>query len=303
MSFFSPTNFALINYLNKRICILYMKKPVIALALGSGTARGLAHIGVIKVLVQNKIPIDIITGTSMGAVIGSLYANTLDIDKIENIALTTNNTKLIYMLDPSFRVGLIKGKRIERFLKEYLGDASFDTLKLPFVAVATDLCTGNPVYFDSGDLITGIRASLSIPFIFTPVIHDNKVLVDGHLSEPVPVVAAQKKGADIIIAVNLDSFTFDEAIKKPSFTSVASRTAKILLHQLSKSNVEKADVIICPDIGYHRSIDFFHVKEFIKKGEDAAIKALPEIKRVIEAYNKKNIIDNNITNKKTLITK
>lgn len=262
-----------------------MKKPKVALALGSGTARGLAHIGVIKVFVENKIPIDLITGTSMGALVGSFYAYSLNIHEIERLALKTNNKALFTMLDPSFRSGLIKGEKIEDFLKNYLKSSKFSKLKIPFVCVACDIKTGNAVYFHKGDLIKSIRASISIPLIFTPVLHNKKVLVDGGLTEPVPVKAAKKFGADIVFAVNLDS---DKKIRKevePSLKRVAYRTTEILLYQLSKHNADMADVVISPHISHYESVNFSDAKKFIEEGERAAKKALPKIKKVLKDFN------------------
>ncbi len=262
-----------------------MKKPVVALALGSGTARGLAHIGVIKVFVENKIPVDLISGTSMGALIGGFYSNSLDIYEIERLALKTDNKALFKMLDPSFRSGLIKGKKIEVFLKSYLKSSRFSKLNIPFVCVACDIKKGAPVYLSKGDLIKSIRASISIPLVFTPVVYNNRVLVDGALTEPVPVNAAKAFGADIVFAVNLDS---DKKVKKdvePSLRRVASRTTEILLYQLSKQNSDMADVVISPNIGYQKFVSFSDAKNFIREGEIAAKKALPEIRRVLKKYN------------------
>lgn len=260
-----------------------MKKPVVALALGSGIARGLAHIGVIKVLSENKIPINLITGTSMGAMIGAFYAKKLNIYDIETLAVKTNKKDLFRMLDPSFRGGLIKGKKIEIFLEKYLESSKFSKLKIPLVVVACDIKTGKPVYFSKGNIIKAIRASISIPLVFNPVKYKKTVLVDGALTEPVPVTAAKNFGADIVIAVNLDS---ESKIKKSSTSvrNVASRSTEILLYQLSKHNSEMADIVIYPNIGYYKSVDFSDAKKFIEQGEIAARKALPKIKKVLKEF-------------------
>lgn len=264
-----------------------MVKPKVALALGGGSARGLAHIGVIKVLLKNDVPIDIISGTSIGSIIGGFYAYKKDIDEIEDIALKITNKKMFELLDPFFRGGLIKGEKIETFLDEHLGGAKFDDLKIPLIVVASDLNTGAPVYFDKGDLVKAIRASISIPLIFSPVKFEDKFLIDGQVSEPVPVNAALKKKADVVIAVNLDGErSFKQSVKNPSISDVMNKTSKILLYQLSRSNSEKADVIINPIVEYYRFINFSDAKKFIKRGEEAAMKALPEIKKVLDKFNK-----------------
>ncbi|MFP4568156.1 MAG: patatin-like phospholipase family protein [Candidatus Woesearchaeota archaeon] len=260
-------------------------KPIIALALSGGVARGLAHIGALKVLLKNKIPIDIITGTSMGSIVGALYAHSLDIEGVERLALETDTRKLMRMFDPSFRFGLIKGKKIESFLKEHLGDGSFESLKIPLGVVASDLEDGSPVYFSRGDLISAIRASISLPFIFTPVSFSNKLLVDGGLTEPLPVNCAISLGADIVIGVNLDSQkNLKERINKPSIRHMMSRTIKILMSQLSKFNSDNASVIIAPNIPYHLSADFANAKKFILEGERAAEEALPEIFSILKKH-------------------
>lgn len=262
-----------------------MKKKIIALALGGGTARGFAHIGVIKVLVENKIPIDLISGTSMGAVVGAFYAKNLNILEVEELALKNSGWRMLNMIDPFFRIGLIRGLKVEKFIKRYLGDCSISDLKLPFVAVATNLETGEPYYFSRGNLISAIRASISLPLIFTPAHYNNMIFVDGGLTEPVPVDAALENGADVVIAVNLDSRkNLKEELVNPSIRKVATRSTKIVTYQVSKINTERADVVIAPNINYFRSGDFFHVKEFILEGERAAKKALPEILDVLKSH-------------------
>ncbi len=266
-----------------------MVKPKVALALGGGSARGLAHIGVIKVLLKNDIPIDIISGTSIGALIGGFYAYELDIDKIEDIALSTTNKKMLELLDPFFNGGLIKGEKIENFLNDHLGGCKFEKLKIPLIVTSTDLHTGDSVYFDKGDLVRAIRASISIPLIFSPIKFKDKYLIDGQVSEPVPVTAAIKKGADFVIAVNLDGQkSFKRGIKSPSMSYVMNKTTKILLYQLSKSNSEKADVVIDPLIEYYRFVNFSDAKNFIKRGEAAAKKAVPKIKKLLAEFERKN---------------
>lgn len=261
-----------------------MKKPKIALALGGGSARGLAHIGVLKELEKHNIPIHLITGTSIGAIVGSLYANNKDTKKLEELAMTTTNKKMMSLIDISLHSGLISGKKIMNYLKEELKETSFKDLKTPLVTVSTNLKTGEPVYFTKGNLLTAIRASISIPLVFSPVIHKRQVLIDGQLSEPVPVQAALNQGANIVIAVNLDS---EERITKkvsPTFKEVANKTTKILLYHLSKSNSEKAHIVISPGIDYKESISFSEAKKFIKKGEQATRKKIPKIKELIKNY-------------------
>lgn len=177
----------------------------IGLALGSGGPKGLSHIGVIKVLEKNNIPIDFIAGTSIGSVIGGFYAATKDIKKIEEIALTNNwRQTLSLFFDLSLRQGFVDGKKIKNFIENVIGKIHFQYLKIPFSAVASDIKTGKAVVLNNGEVALAIRASSSIPLIFKPVKLENRLLVDGGLSLPVPAGVVRKMGADLVIAVNLD---------------------------------------------------------------------------------------------------
>jgi NTE family protein len=177
----------------------------IGLALGGGSARGLAHVGVIQVLEAYHIPIDIITGTSIGSVVGSLYAAGASIDQLEDAALSIKKSTTFFLMDPTIpHSGLISGKRIVKELNILgLEDKTFDTLNIPFAAVATDIKSGAKVILNQGNVIDAVRASISIPGVFTPVKYQDYYLVDGGVVDPVPVDVVQKMGADIIIAVSL----------------------------------------------------------------------------------------------------
>jgi NTE family protein len=184
----------------------YKKRGLkIGLALGSGSARGLAHVGVIMALEAYNIPIDIISGTSIGSVIGSLYASGETVRQLEEVALSIKKSKTLFMIDPVIpRSGLISGDRIEKMLNQFgIKDKTFDDLNIPFAAVATDIESGAEVILNQGKVIDAVRASISIPGIFTPVKYQDYYLVDGGVVDPVPVDVAKMMGADIIIAVSL----------------------------------------------------------------------------------------------------
>ncbi len=184
----------------------YKKRGLkIGLALGSGSARGLAHVGVIMALEAYNIPIDIITGSSIGSVIGSLYASGATVRQLEEVALSIKKSKTLFLIDPVFpHSGLISGDRIEKMLNQFgIKDKTFDDLKIPFAAVATDVESGAEVILNQGKVIDAVRASISIPGIFTPVKYQDYYLVDGGVVDPVPVDVVKMMGADIIIAVNL----------------------------------------------------------------------------------------------------
>jgi len=176
----------------------------VGLALGSGAARGLAHIGAIKVLKKNKIPIDIIAGSSMGALIGGAYASGLKVETMEEIATNVDWKLTAKMFSPTVSFsGFIDGKRISDFLGHIIGNKNIEDLDIRFACVATDIFSGEEIVIDQGSLIEAIRASISIPVFFTPVKHKDSFLVDGGIVNPVPVDLARRLGADTVIAVNV----------------------------------------------------------------------------------------------------
>lgn len=179
------------------------EKPKIGLALGMGGARALAHIGVIKVLEEAGIKIDFIAGVSMGAMIGAGYAANLKIEEIESIALETDWKMLFSLVDLGFPTkGLIDGSKIEKFITSHIGDTKFSDTRIPFAIIATDVEKGERIIFNEGSITKAVRASLSIPVFFKPFKYDGKVLVDGGLTDPVPVKLVKKMGADFVIAIN-----------------------------------------------------------------------------------------------------
>ncbi len=181
-----------------------MAQPItVSLVLGSGGARGLAHIGVIQWLTENGYVIRSIAGSSMGALVGGIYAT----GKLEDYAewvSALERMDVVRLLDPSFgRAGLFKGERIISVLREMIGDSLIDDLPMSFTAVATDLATGKEVWLRDGKLFDAIRASISFPLIFTPFHHGGRRLLDGGLVNPIPIAPTLNDTTDITIAVNL----------------------------------------------------------------------------------------------------
>ncbi len=264
----------------------------IGLALGSGGVKGLAHIGVIKVLVENNIPIDYLAGSSAGALIGASFAASKDIDKIEKIVLNTNWKRAMVLVDPAFKSGgLIGGKKLEKLIKEWLGEIDFIKLKIPLAIIATDLITGREVNIIQGDIIKAILASSSVPPLFKPIEYQGYWLSDGGLSNPVPVNAVKKMGSEIVIGVNLDAGKFNENgddFKHTSLSKISIRALNILRHNLAKNSFQSADIIIEPNvpeiglIGWNQFFNAEQVKKIIKAGQEAANFVLPQIKNHIK---------------------
>jgi len=178
--------------------------PKIGLALGSGSARGLAHIGVIRAIQDAGIQIDCVAGTSFGAMIGAVYASG-KLDSLQDAYLAMDWKKIAYFFDVVFpKSGIIDGNKVAEFLREYVHSDRIEDLPLPFKAVATELDSGKEVVLESGDVINAVRASISVPGMFTPIRLNGQVLVDGGLVNPVPVNVVRAMGADIVIAVDVN---------------------------------------------------------------------------------------------------
>ncbi len=254
----------------------------IGLALGSGGPRGLAHIGVMKVLLKNGIKPDIIAGSSIGSLIGGAYAAFGTIDKVEEVAYSSDlKTVFTLLFDPTLRLGLVKGQKVVKFLKEKIGDPQIETLKTIFCSVATNINTGEAVVFDKGSLSEAIRASISIPFMFQPLKVGDTLLVDGGLTQNVPAKIVRDKGADIVIGVNLSaklSESFYGSMRFPvGLYKIADESINILQYNLAKENCKYADFVISPDVYGVGWDSFWKPREVIEMGEKAAELMLPQI--------------------------
>ena len=178
------------------------------LALGSGAARGLTHIGVLNALEEKKISIDYISGSSIGALIGAAYAMGMPLSEIENIALKTDWKLMAKIFLPTLSLSaIVNDKYVGEFLYSLFGDKDFEDLKIPFSVITTDIESGQMVVLESGNLLKAVRASISLPMLFSPVIYDSKKLVDGGLSNPIPVDIVKAQNVDRVIAVNLRGFS------------------------------------------------------------------------------------------------
>lgn len=299
--------------------------PPIGLALGSGMARGFAHIGVLKALIRNDIHPSIVAGTSIGAVVGGSYLAG-KLEALEEWALGLNRRKVFTYMD--FRVrsaGLIGGKRLSNILDEHFKDLMIQDLPHPFVAIASELATGHEVWLRKGPFIDAVRASFALPGVFPPVEISQRLLVDGALVNPVPVSPCHALGARLTIAVDLNGDLIGKAAKpgqnyqtiagfdvfdnndvskedqkifagaltrrvfrreanNPSLFGVMVSALNIVQDRLTRSRLagDPPDVHIKPRIGHIGLLEFEKAKELIREGEDAAERALPEIKAAID---------------------
>lgn len=270
-------------------------RKTIGLALSGGAARGLGHIGVLEVLEKHGIPIDLIAGTSAGAIIGAAYAWDRDIERMTRDALDANWKNIRPILDPAFpKTGFIRGNKLRNLLAMYVGgDTCFDDLEIPFACVATDIETGEAVILRSGSVPEALRATVSMPGLFRVHYHEDRYLVDGGISIPVPVDLAREMGADFVIAVNMNPDVASrrgtgaqkrvDAGKEPTIWQVISQSIYISTYALAQTNLERADVAIEPDVGEFNLTDFNRVPEIIEAGRQAAESAVPEILRKLAA--------------------
>jgi len=264
------------------------KDKKIGLALGTGAARGLAHIGVLEILEEEKIPIHFIAGTSMGALIGGFYASMLGIKELKKFAYQTDWKKVAVLFSPSpSRSGLVNGKRIEKLLRSFLGNRKIEELPIPFSCVATDILNGEEIIINKGDLVDGIMASISIQGIFNPFIRDGKVLVDGGIVNPVPVDVVKKMGADFVIASVVNSSKKveekkncknKEEIKIPSIFTIILQSIDIMQKKIINNSLSKADLVISSETSDIKLLEFYRAKEAVEAGRKAAKKILKRIK-------------------------
>ena len=287
------------------------KRPKVALALGGGGTRGAAHVGVLKVFAEEKIPIDFIVGTSMGSVVGGLYCAGVSVESLEkmfkrgkmmhafmSVPLHVRAIEEPFLLLPRLvghhsYSGLYKGSKFARFLKRTVPKChkNMEDLDPKFQAVALNLLDGKVYGISSGSLVNALRASSAVPILRRPVEVGDKLFVDGGVLENVPVRIARETGADIVIAVDVDEHIRD--MKSDEFRKLGSVAQRIITIQLANADrkmVSKADYVIRPSVDGIGLISTkkHHGAKAIDAGELAAKKAIPEIKKLIEGWESKS---------------
>jgi len=264
-------------------------QKTVGLVLGSGGFRGFAHIGVIRVLEKHGIPINYLSGSSAGAWAAAHYALYQDSKKLAQDLVVNPTISLPVFFDISRSGGIIGGQKFFQRIEQTLHHHVFADTKIPVKIATTDLITGQPFVFNSGELAKAVLASAAVPLVFKPVAHQGHLLVDGALSNPVPVNLVREMGANIVIAVNL--YHRNEFIKKKfTMPKVVMRSTRIVMYNLAQNDIKNADVIIDIDaspFNFDSGFKKYFAKEIaeklIKIGEKAAEKIIPEIKRLLRS--------------------
>jgi predicted acylesterase/phospholipase RssA/CRP-like cAMP-binding protein len=285
---------------------------LVGLALGTGAARGLAHIGVIRILEREGIAVDVVAGSSMGSLVAGAWAVGKSADEMEQLALRIRSRRaFLKLLDPTFPgSGILRGMRVQNFLHTIVDDLTFADTVIPLKIVAADLNTNEEVVFEEGKIIDAIRASISIPGVFRPISNNGHVLIDGGICNPVPVNVLARAGVSKIIAVNTipNSEEMKQRDRYRAEMSKASRRGRRGMHEtgpvietptniiniymrcmhamqshMAEEACSNADVVIRPVV--HESVwyDFYHPERYIRAGEEAAETALPKLKELVRA--------------------
>ncbi|NLW23147.1 MAG: patatin-like phospholipase family protein [Tissierellia bacterium] len=253
------------------------KRPKIGLALGSGAARGLAHIGVLKALEELEIEIHMVSGTSAGALIGGLYCTGISPDMLEKLAIGIDKKMWVDFTLP--KKGIIKGERIQEILNVITGNRRIEDLDKELYIVATDLVKGEKVVFSKGSLSQAIRASISIPGIFEPLEYEGKVLVDGAVVDRVPISILKSMGADIIIGVDV-GFSGNQN-RYVNMLEIILQSIDIMAKQITEMDLKLADLIITPDLAHVNPSKFELVEECSQIGYKATMEKKERILELI----------------------
>ena len=300
-----------------------MKKLKVGLVLGGGGARGLAHVGVLKVFQENDIKIDVITGTSMGALIGALFAQNPDADWVENRVntfikskkfvqagknyfkhqrnfepqdllqqLTREIKKRVIINLAAHRKSLMKGERLQLAVNELIQEGKIEDTQIPFACSAADLKYGETVVFDKGDIRFALTASAAIPGFIPPVEYNGRLLVDGSVCDNFPVEAAHNLGADFIIASNV-SLHMDPAVQLENVIDIIIRSNSVSTSRINELLLDTVDYIISPETGSVHWSEFDKYDFLLAKGIEAAQK---EVERLKELLKKKNSFSGQIKN-------
>jgi NTE family protein len=256
--------------------------PRVALVLGGGAFRGIAHVGVLKVLEEEKIPIDLIIGTSAGSLIGALYADNPHVDSLYPLM---NSTRSKDILNPSLtysKLGYISGENLQEFITRNTSVKNIEETKIPFAAITADLIKGEPVVLASGPLAPSVNASCAIPGIFVPVKMYGKTFVDGGIMDNVAADVAKEYGATVIIAVDV-MHDFDTVPVIKNRKNVSHRVASVVMRNLNRLRMSQADILIVPNLHGMPYLSDKYNQPMFDAGVNAAREMMPEIKKLLAA--------------------
>jgi NTE family protein len=254
------------------------KRPRVGIALAGGFARGIAHIGVLRVFREAGIPIDVVAGTSVGALIATAYCAGASLETMERVAYETKFSDF-GRWTPSW-LGLATNNRLEQFMARMTAVKRFEELQKPLAIATTDINLGLPVYYHGGPICPALRASCAYPGLFVPVKYEGRTLVDGFLTALVPIEGVLLLGAELVIAVYLEAGAVDEP---RTFTDVLSRSFTIIQKHADLEWRKEADIIVEPDVTPFVWDDFSKTGELVRAGEEAALKALPALRAALES--------------------
>lgn len=260
---------------------VYNQAPQVALVLGGGGARGGAHLGVLSVLEKAGVPVNLIVGTSIGSFIGALYADDPNAQMLDQLLLNTPEKELVHFSLLSAYTGALSHLPIENFVQKHIQAKRFKDLKIRFVAVASDIVTGQSVPLSYGEVAPAIAASMALPPFFSPVIIDNHVLVDGGITDPVPVDIAKLYHPKVIIAVSIAE-TVPPYRQTISAMAIKDRADLIHKAKFDESSAAGADVFIHPDVGQVGVFDDGHESSLMQAGITATTQVMPQICALLE---------------------
>ena len=294
------------------------RRPKIGFALGAGSARGWAHIGVLRALQSEGVKPDLIAGCSVGALVGAAFAASR-LDQLEAWALAFDWRSMLRMIDIRLRGGLIKGERVTDFFRQELVESEFSELAIPFAAVATDLHSGQEIWLREGRVSDAVRASIAVPGLFRAVLREGRYLIDGGVVNPVPVSLARAMGADIVIAVDVGSDIVGRHARRkredsntpagrhpllgklfprrdgapaegetgdpPSMLEALMGSIDVMQVRIARSRLagEPPDVLLTPRLAHLGSLDYHRAAIAIAEGREAVARMLPAIRDAIPA--------------------
>lgn len=264
--------------------------PRIGLALGGGAARGFAHVGVIQVLEEAGIRPDLVAGTSAGSLVASIYASGKTGSQLQRVAETMEEATIADWTLPLFNRGVLRGDALARYVNGQVGSRLIEEMQMPLGIVATDLNSGRDMLFQRGDTGTAVRASSAVPGVFQPVKISGRDYVDGGLVSPVPVRAARKMGAELVIAVDIS--TPPDGNLSNGTLDVLLQTFSIMSLSINTFELRDADVLVRPVLNGVASSDFSSRKRSIEAGRKAMLQQMPQLRAAIAAKTRQQAVAN-----------